>query len=200
VTGAPNPDEALVRDLAHRILDRPEYASWHASGSLDWLGRLGTWLASLFFDNPALFWTIVGVLTLLLVLIVTHVSWTIRKGLAARPPVDADGALEPAPSYVDDAAAFAAGGHYLDASRAIQLGAIQLLIERGRLRLERSDSNRVLGRKLRDARMADALRQDLLTAITRLERDWFRDRHDDEDLYRLWQRAYAALASEVAAA
>jgi hypothetical protein len=190
------PDDAAVRALAQQILERPEYASWHAkTGPL----RLFTWLGSLYFDNPLLFWVVTTVLTLLLVLVVTHVAWTIRRGVTAGPP-PADAAAVGTPrAFVDDAAALADAGRYLDASRAVQLGTIQLLVHAGRIRLGRGDPNRVLRRRLDEARIGDGLHAELIAAIAALERRWFRDREEDADLYQRWRRVYGALAEEVAA-
>jgi hypothetical protein len=191
-----DPSDAAVHELAQRILARPEYASWRSSSSPLWLF---TWLAELYLTDPFLFWTITGILSLLLVLIVAHVGWTIRRGLATQPdggPHDAPGN---APSFVDEAARLAERGRYLDASRAVQLGAIQLLVRAERIRLGRGDSNRVLRRQLRDARIDDGLRDDLVASIGSLERCWFRDREENEDLYRRWRQVYGRLTTEVAA-
>jgi hypothetical protein len=189
-------DDAAVRALAHRILDRPEYASWHAKTS----GRsILRWLASLYVDDPVLFWAVTFLLTALLVLIVAHVAWTIRRGMIAAPRDDGAGAHDAAPSFVDDAAALAERGRYLDAARAVQLGTIQLLVRAGRVRLGRGDPNRVLRRRLEDAGIGDALRAELLESIGSLERRWFRDREEDAELYARWRRVYGALADEVAA-
>jgi hypothetical protein len=191
-----DPDDAAVRALVHQILDRPAYAAWHARTSPLQLFR---WLGTLYFRNPVLFWLITATLTLLLVLIVAHVAWTIRRGLATRPSDD-DRARAPdaTRSFVDDAAALAERGRYLDASRAVQLGAIALLVRTGRIRLGRGDPNRVLRRRLGEARIGDTVRTELLGSIASLERRWFRDREEDEALYRRWRHVYGALAAEVA--
>lgn len=189
-------DDAAVRALARRILARPEYAAWHAKTGPAWfIVRL----ASLYVDNPVLFWIVTAALTLLLVLIVGHVAWTIRRGMAARPPSDGTAAADAPRSFVEDATALAEAGRYLDASRAVQLATIQLLVHAGRIRLGRGDPNRVLRRRLDEAHIGDALRAELIGAIAALERRWFRDREEDADLYRRWRRVYGALANEVAA-
>jgi hypothetical protein len=192
-----DPTDAAVHELARRILDRPDYASWHSATSP---GQLITWFATLYFRNPGLFWGIAGSLLVLLVLIVAHVAWTIRPGLAATSPGGASEATATAPSFVEQAAALAESGRYLDASRAVQLGAIQLLVGAERIRLGRGDSNRALRRQLREARIDDALREDLVGSIGSLERSWFRDREENEDLYRRWRQVYGRLAAEVAGA
>jgi hypothetical protein len=189
-------DDATIRALAIEILDRPEYASWRSKTSPE---RIIRWLLDLLANDPVLFWLIVGTMLLILVLIVAHVAWTIRRGLGARSPDGPGGARDAARSFVDDAAALAARGRYLDASRAVQLGAIELLVRAGRIRLGRGDANRVLRRRLAEARIDDALREELVASIASLERRWFRDREEDQTLYDRWRGVYGRLATEVAA-
>jgi hypothetical protein len=188
-------DDAAVRALARQILDRPEYASWRSKTSPEWIIR---WLLNLLNENPVLFWLIVGTMLLMLVLIVGHVAWTIRRGLITRPADGPGGGPDAARSFVDDATALAARGRYLDAARAVQLGTIELLVRAGRIRLGRGDANRVLRRRLGEARIDDGLRDDLVASIASLERRWFRDREEDEELYRRWRGVYGRLAAEVA--
>jgi hypothetical protein len=88
-------------------------------------------------------------------------------------------------------------GRYLDAARAVQLGTIELLVRADRIRLGRGDANRVLREQVRDARIATTLRDDLVDSIATLERRWFRDREEDEDLYRRWRQVYGRLAADV---
>jgi hypothetical protein len=187
-------DDAAVRTLARQILDRPEYAPWRSRPSFDWI--IG-WLVRLFDENPALFWVIVAAMVLLLVLIVVHVAWTIRRGLTARPADVRDGAHDGRRSFVDDATALARDGRFLDASRAVQLGVIQLLVGAGRIELGRGDANRVLRRRLGQAHIDGALRDELVASIASLERRWFRDREEDEELYRRWRWVYGRLTAEI---
>jgi hypothetical protein len=77
------------------------------------------------------------------------------------------------------------------------LGTIELLVRTDRIRLGRGDANRVLRERVRDARIAAPLRDDLVDSIGLLERRWFRDREEDEDLYRRWQQVYGRLAADV---
>jgi HEPN domain-containing protein len=192
-----DPDEALVREVAKRILERPEYASWRSQTSPEWLIR---WLASLYFENRPLFWAITVTLVVLFVLILWHITYTIRRGLAARPHPGTGALPASAPSFVDDAADLAERGRYLDAARAVQLAVIELLVRAERIRLGRGDANRVLREQLRNARIGDGLREELVESIRTLERHWFRDREEDEDLYRRWRQVYGRLAADVGAA
>jgi hypothetical protein len=191
------PSDAEVRELASRILGRPEYASWHVSETFV---KGLAWLAKLFETDPALFWILAIASLLLLLLIVAHVSYTIRVGMAGRP---AAASVEPSasgPWFVAEARALAERGHFLDAARSLQLGSIDLLIRKGHVQLGRADANGVFRRRLRDATLDAGVRDELVALVARLERSLFRDRDEDEDLYRRWERAYAALDAQANAA
>jgi hypothetical protein len=190
-----DPADAVVREAVQRILERPEYASWRSSTSIE---RFIRWLVGLYADTPGAFAAISAALVLLLLLILWHLVWTIRRGLASEPRIGT-AALAAGPSFVDEAAVFASRGRYLDAARAVQLGTIELLVRTDRIRLGRGDANRVLRERVRDARIAAPLREDLVDSIGLLERRWFRDREEDEDLYRRWQQVYGRLAADVGA-
>ena len=191
------PTDAEIRELASRILERPEYASWHVS---DAFVKGLVWLAGLFETDPALFWILSIVSLLLLLLIVAHVSWTIRVGMARRPAATPGESAAAGPRFVDEARALAARGRFLDAARALQLGTIDLLIRKGHMQLGRSDANGVFRRRLREATLDAGIRDELVALVARLERSLFRDRDEDEDLYRRWERAYAALDAQANAA
>lgn len=188
----PGPGDDAVRALAHAILDRPEYGLWRPSRFGEWLGRVVEWFASLLATSPLLFWVIVAALTLTLFGIVAHLVWTVRKGIATEANADAPRA-DDGPRFAEEADALARRGRFLDAARVMQLGAIDRLVRAGRLRLGRGDPNAVLRRRLGEASLADGVRRDLLAAIADLERRWFRDRDEDEDLYRRWLGVHAAL-------
>ena len=192
-----DPTDAIVREAVHRVLERPEYAGWRSTMSPEWLVR---WLFNLYFDDRPLFWIITGTLVLLFVLILWHVVWTIRRGLASDPRGAGVVASAAAPSFVEEATVLADRGRYLDAARAVQLAAIETLVRSDRIQLGRGDANRVLREQLRGARIAPALREELVASIGALERRWFRDREEDADLYRSWRDVYGRLAADVGAA
>lgn len=186
------PTDAEVRELAGRILERPEYSAWHTQ---EWLRRMLGWLSSLVVTNPVLGWLILSTCVSLLVVILWHVIWTLRKGMASRLSATPTEPGASAARFVLEAHALAASGRFLDASRAMQLGTIDLLVRKGLVHLARGDANVVFRRRVRDAPLGAALRDELIGLIARLERSWFRDRNEDESLYRSWQDAYARIES-----
>jgi hypothetical protein len=196
MVSGPGPSDDAVRALAREILDRPEYSLWRPGKVGEWLG----WLADLFFTNPMLFWVIVAALTLTLIGIVTHVVWTVRKGITTAPDGHDLARADDRPRFTDEAEALARRGRFVDAARAMQLGAIDRLVRAGHLRLGRGDPNTVLCRRLGETTLADDVRRDLLAAVAELERRWFRDRVEDEALYHRWQRVHAALDTTLTAA
>jgi hypothetical protein len=192
----PNPSDDAIRSLAERILARPEYAHWRPN---DTARQVFEWLVQLVLTNPPLFWTLVAAMLLVLLAIGVHLVWTIRVGLARRssaPEPASDGAT---PRFLDEADALAARGRFLEAARALHLGALHLLVRGGRVELGRSDANTVLRHRLRAASLSDDDRGELLSLLQRLERAWFRDRNEDEGLYEGWRRLYARLDVELAA-
>ena|SRR5436309_11982693 len=63
------------------------------------------------------------------------------------------------------------------------------------LELGRSDPNRTLRRRLRDAALPEAERGDLLALIDWLEQRWFRDRSEERELYDRWRSLHARLGA-----
>ena len=182
------PSDDEIRQLASRILERPEYAAWRPDQALR---QLIEWLSSLWVTNQPLFWLITGISVLLLVLIVVHLVWTIRFGMATRPPATLPAPAANASRFADEARRLAEQGRFLDAARALQLGTIEILVRKGHVRLGRGDANATFRRRVREAPLGDGLREELVALIARLERSLFRDRDEDETLYRSWQHAYA---------
>jgi len=190
-----------ARELAAEILQRPEYADGQTyrlrsqilERLIEWLRDLSAWFDTLRFESPALYWTLLLVLLVTLVLLLAHVTWSIHAALTAarRPPERRPEAARP--HFTDEAAALARGGQFLAAAHRLQLAAIELLLNRNLLDLSRFEPNRVLRRRLREARLPAAERDDLLALLDRLETRWFRDRTEDDELYRRWQALYERL-------
>src|SRR6266403_795887 len=83
--------------------------------------------------------------------------------------------------------ALARRGMFLEAARRVQLAALDLLLRARVVELGRSDPNRTLRRRLRDAALPEAERGDLLALIDWLEQRWFRDRNEERELYDRWR-------------
>lgn len=99
------------------------------------------------------------------------------------------------PRLIDEARSFADAGRWLEAAHCVQLAALQLLLDKRCLELDRSDPNRTLRRRLQDAPLPDALRERFLQLLDRLEGAWFRDRTESAGLYRDWHGLYTRIHS-----
>jgi hypothetical protein len=188
------PTDAHVRALAKQVLARPEYATWH-SDSAAWLKGFLAWLHALPDTSPALYWTLLGGLALVVLVLLAHVVWTLRAALAAPVPPTSRRAAPEEAGFAEEAARLADEGRFLEAARRLQLAAIDLLLRHRVLELGRSDPNRTLRRRLRDAALPEPARGDMLALIDRLERSWFRDRSEDAALYAAWRALHVRLAA-----
>ena len=186
----PPPDDAAIRALAADILRRSQYAQWRAT---DWLGHTLAWLARLAKDHPPLYWTSFAALLVVGIVLLVHVTIAIRAALSVAAPSETGRGEAPVTSFVADADALAAAGCFLDAARRMQLAVIELLLRRRVVTLARSDPNRTLRARLREATLPAAERGELIALIDRFERCWFRDGAADRALYDAWCRAHERL-------
>jgi len=189
---------AQVRELAREIVARPEYARWqpqHIGWLTDLLREIDRWLSSwtdLSRTRPVLFAAILTALLVIGLLLVAHVVYSLRIALrAGHPP--APQAPPAAPSFIDEADALARAGRLLEAAHRLQLGVLALLLRCRVIELARSEPNRTLRRRLRQAALPQAERRELLSLLDRFEERWFRDRIDDPELYTGWRQLYQRL-------
>jgi hypothetical protein len=190
------PSDAHVRALAEEILRRGEYANWR---SMQWLERALAWLSQLSENRPPLYWVLLAVLLLLALVLIAHVTIAVRAALAVPPPATPEPPGATGVEFVVEAEALAASGRFLEAARRLQLAVIQLLLRRRVVTLARSESNRILRARLRDAPLTEADRRDLVALVDRFERSWFRDRAGDRALYEAWRGLHERLAGVRAA-
>jgi hypothetical protein len=206
MTGAGPPDDA-IREAARAVLARPEYARFRFAETIpDWVEALKRWIAeyaqwtrALADTSPVLFALFIGTLVLISALLLAHIVWSLRVAMRGRPGESGpSGGSAARRDFAEEAARLAARGDVLEACRALQLACLDLLIGRGALALARHDSNSTLRQRLRGSALPASLRDELIAAVDRLERSWFRDREPSVDLLALWQRVHAGLARAVA--
>jgi len=128
-------------------------------------------------------------------LLLAHVTWAVRRALAVAPPARPPRPDGAAPPFLEEADALARRGMFLEAARRVQLAALDLLLRARVLELGRSDPNRTLRRRLRDAALPEAERGDLLALIDWLEQRWFRDRSEERELYDRWRSLHTRLGA-----
>src|SRR5436305_6877119 len=192
MTALPAPSDEHVRALAVTILKRSEFAFWHdPPGLISFLA----WLSGLWETDPVLYWALLLGLVAVALLLLAHVSWAVRRALAgpapARPPRPDTGS----PPFLEEADALARRGMFLEAARRVQLAALDLLLRARVLELGRSDPNRTLRGRLRDAALPEAERRDLLALIDWLEQRWFPDRSEERQLHDRWRSLHARLGA-----
>ncbi len=190
-----------VRETVHEVVSRSPYAEWRPRGQYAWLDQILRWLQAFseWFNNlvdvsPLLSLALIAGLFLLTFLLVAHLVYTIRRAIIAVRPAATSADRAPAASLLDEASVLARDGHFLAAAQKLQLAVIELLLVRRRLDLVRSETNRVLRRRLVGAGLPAHLRDEMTLLLDRLERQWFRDRQEDRELYEAWSRLHDAVA------
>ena len=192
--------DGKVRDLAHEILARPEYAGLHPTTIENWLlgviDRIIDWISSLGglrVSAPGLFWTIFTVLLLILALMVAQIVAAISAALRAPEPKrpTSTGALrDPAAEAEQQAAA----GNFLEAAHNLMLATFRTLAERSVIELRPDRSNRWIRRALRQSKLNDDLAKEIDGLVARTERHWFGDRENSPDIYSRWKSAFDQLS------
>ncbi len=189
-----------VRELAAEILAREDYAAGRVDLEgwerlLRWLAEWAEWLEALRVTAPGLYWLLLAGLLLLAVVLLAHVVWTVSLALRMPPPEEPPRGARPGPGLLARAESLAAEGRFLEASRNVELATLELLLEQRVIELARSEPNRVLRRRLREAALPDPERGQLLGLLDRLESRLFRDRVEDAELYAGWRALHRRLSA-----
>jgi hypothetical protein len=192
--------DGRVRDLAHEILARPEYAGLHPSTLESWLvqviDRIIDWLTSLGglrVSAPGLFWTIFTGLLLILALMVAQIVAAISAALRAPEPRTST-PIRPLRDPVAEAEQQAAAGDFLEAAHNLMLATFRTLAERSVIELRPDRSNRWIRRALRESKLNDNLIREIDGLVARTERHWFGDRENSPDIYSRWKSAFDQLS------
>jgi hypothetical protein len=212
-----------VRALADELLARSRYAAYRRPKTTlqewvealadrlrvigdwipSWVGDLWAWikgvllqfLEGLLGDEPLAIlvrFLLAGAVLATSVWIVASVVRALREGSAEDEAGSAPAGVA-GQGWLARAEALAGQGRFLEAAHCTQLAALELLLSGEWLALERSDTNRTLRKRLREAPLPDAERNDFLALLDRLESRWFRDRVEDRDLYGAWRGLHARL-------
>ncbi len=191
-------DEASVRALTREILLGPEYARWRELDNSGWASSVGDGLRAMLqaflempLRHPGWFWAIEVSLLVLAAVLLTHIIVSIRAAFPVSAPTVPPALPRDERDWLREAEDFAAGGAFLQAAHTLQLGCLDALLRTRRLRLGRSEPNRVLLERLRGACLDEAVRSRFEGLVMRLEAAWFRDRCDDAALYYEWRSMFA---------
>lgn len=203
--------DQAVRDLAGKILARPEYAGATGAQSrvegwlFRFLNRILHWFTGLEVlrdSSPLLYWLIVIAIAAVSVALIAHVTWTIWIAMTAPEPASSDRASAASlPDLAREAESLAASGRYLDAAHRLMLASFRTLAERSVIELRPDRSNRWIRAALRGSTLAENLAGELDALVERTERRWFgdraRDRTNDPEIYARWRSAFEQLSSQV---
>ena len=195
-----------VRELASRILARPEYAGATGAQSkaeswlFRWLDRILHWFAGLEVlrgSSPVLYWLIVLAIAGTCVALIAHVTWTIWIAMTAPEPTPTQRASGAGmPDLAREAEALAASGRYLDAAHRLMLASFRTMAERALIELRPDRPNRWIRAALRGSALAENLSIEIDALVERTERRWFGDRANDPEIYARWRLAYEQLSSQ----
>ena len=196
--------DGRVRDLAHEILARPEYAAARPMAVETWLNsmllRLIDWLASLGtlrVTAPGLYWLILGGLFLILAVLITHIVWSISAALRAPEPAQRMASAGQLRDPAAEAELLAASGKFLEAAHNLMIASFRTLAERSVIDLRPDRSNRWIRRALRDSQLNGNLVREIDSLVMRTERLWFGDRENTPDIYSQWKAAFDQLSTAV---
>jgi hypothetical protein len=196
--------DSAVRELAQKILARPEYANARPSSSETWLvsmlhrlfDRLGS-LGGLRVSAPALYWLIIGGLFIVLAIMVAHIVWTISAALRAPEPAASSASGPRLRDHAAEAELLAASGSYLDAAHSLMIASFRTLAERSVIELRPDRSNRWIRRALRDSKLNENLVREIDRLVARTERHWFGDRENSPAIYSDWKSAFEQVSRAV---
>ncbi len=195
-----------VRELAGKILARPEYAGATGTQSKfeSWLFRLLDRILHWFSGmevlrdtSPVLYWLMVIAIAAVCGALVAHVTWTIWIAMTAPEPAASERASSASlPDLAREAESLAASGRYLDAAHRLMLASFRTLAERSVIELRPDRSNRWIRAALRGSTLAENLAAELDALVERTERRWFGDRINDPEIYARWRSAFEQLSSQ----
>jgi hypothetical protein len=77
----------------------------------------------------------------------------------------------------------------------MELATIEVLLQRGAIRLARHEANRTLRGRIAVASVPARERDRFALLLDRFETAWFRDRAADRDLYEGWRELHARIAA-----
>jgi hypothetical protein len=203
----PRPElaDARVRELAHAILERPEYKNFRLE-SYDWLAIIAAkwralmeWLGHLHETDTRTYWLLLCGLGVVCIALVLHIVWTLRAALRSVPPPLAADRRAQEQDFAGDARALAERGQHLEAAHRLLLASLRGLARRRVIPLRPEDGNHAVCQQLVRSGLPAALREQLVALILETERAWFGAAPGTEPapvaLYQRWDAAYAQLSA-----
>jgi hypothetical protein len=197
--------DARVRELAHAILERPQYKNFRPE-SYDLFAlvaekwrALMDWLFGLREADAQLYWLLLCGLGAICLALVLHIVWTVRSALRSVPPPAASDVRVREHDFAREARMFADRGQHLEAAHRLLLASLRGLAQRRLIPLRPEDGNHAVCRQLSASGLPAALRGRLTELILETERAWYGagegPMHTPASLYQRWDAAYAQLSA-----
>jgi hypothetical protein len=189
-----DPDEARRR--LHDILSRAEFSQARADPLVivRLLRDLFEWLGGLSETAPVLFWVMVVSLVGVLVLLLAHITWTVRRALDLRAAGGDAAAAEQrallSRTYEQEARSRADRGERTEAVRFLFLALIYRFDEQGRVPLRQALTNREYLAAFADR---PAVVHDLTVFVDTLDDNWYGQRPTDAGQYQRCLALYESL-------
>jgi hypothetical protein len=199
---APSPSPSAVREKTAEVFDRPEFKSADTNKStwlLRVLGQFFLWLGTLYEVSRGLFWLLLIGCVVILLAILAHIVFTIRKvfvggGLRGERGRGHAERMLLSVSYREEANRRAAAGDYTEAVRFLFLSLVYRFDEAGRVSLHKAYTNREYLQLLGDRTPArDALR----VMVDTLDDHWYGQRACDVGQYQACLAVYERLVAGV---
>lgn len=194
----PDPSAAAIRDLARDILARREFGQADQNPELawaEWLRSIIKWIGVLHVDSPILYWTVIGLLWVLVVAAIAQIVWSLRAAfrVPARPARTAR--TQPDPDLAGEAHQLAESGRFLEAGHRLMIATFGLLAQRSVIDLRPECSNRWIRSALRASSLAQAMALEIGALVEQTERRWFGDRQNEPEIYFRWRSLYQRVLS-----
>jgi hypothetical protein len=198
--GTPSADPDAIHSRIARILSRPEFGQ--NQGNLNWIWEairtFFEWLGGLSTTAPILFVILVGSLIAALVLLLTHITWTITRVFTYTPDaVAAQAAAEQrqrlSQAHRQEALARAALGEFTEAIRFLFLSLVYRFDEEGRVLFQRAYTNREYLTLFADR---PRVNEDLRVFVDILDDHWYGQQPTDAGRYQKCLSLYERLRQQ----
>jgi hypothetical protein len=183
---APSPNSDSIRQRLSDILARREFRQEDLSWLPKALRQFFEWLGGLHETAPFLFWILIVVLVTILLLLLFHITWTIRQAfVTGESTPDASYTAEQrqrlSNAYYQQALDRATRGEYTEAIRFLFLSLVFRFDEQGRVVFQRAYTNREYLALFSDRPGVNA---DLRILVDTLDDHWYGQRASDAARYQ----------------
>jgi hypothetical protein len=187
---APHPSDTDIHEKLADILARPGFRPGQRGNlllrALEPLADLLGWLGGLRATNPLLYWTLVVACSVLLLLLATHLIWTLRRILIAgtgAPGLEKgeEKRKRLSGSCWEEARRCAATGDFTEAIRFLFLSLVYRFDESGQVLFQQSATNREYLSLFGDR---PQLQAELKLFVDTLDANWYGQHATEEQQYR----------------